>query len=163
MTAGKTDRMGRHLDSSPSRHDTMLVDEAVELVARWLREARSSQTRGERDTIRTLSRLIEDPEGTAFTMRFVDRVARPDDQAVAAHQLASLVASQPPPQFLSRLDRLLLRVGAGLAPRFPARIMPLAMRRMRHLVGHLVVDAEPAALAAHLAKMQQQGAAYIKP
>jgi RHH-type proline utilization regulon transcriptional repressor/proline dehydrogenase/delta 1-pyrroline-5-carboxylate dehydrogenase len=148
--------MGR-LASSPSRHDTMLVDETVELVSRWLREAGAKQTRSERATVRTLGRLIDDPEGTAFTMRFVDRVARPDSNAVAAHQLASLVASHPLPPFLSRTDRLLLRAGAWLGPRLPETVIPLAMRRMRHLVGHLVVDAGAEALAAHLQQMQQQG------
>lgn len=91
-------------------------------------------------------------------MQFVDRVIRPDDPSVAAGQLASLVLRDAPlPSFLDRVDRVLLRAGARLAPLIPRIVMPLARRRMRQMVGHLVVDAESGALEAHLGARRDDG------
>ncbi|MEZ5375595.1 MAG: bifunctional proline dehydrogenase/L-glutamate gamma-semialdehyde dehydrogenase [Acidimicrobiales bacterium] len=134
-----------------------LTDDAVALVETWLRRAREIETANDRATSGQLHELIEDPNGVAFTMAFVDRVARPDDDRAAADQLASLVAEGELPAFLSRVDRLLLQAGARLAPRLPAIVMPLARRRMRMIVGHLVADARPERLAAHLAERQAAG------
>ena len=91
-------------------------------------------------------------------MRFVDRVVRPDDHRVAAGQLHGLVTGHRPlPAFLGPTDRLLLRVGGRVAPLLPGIVMPLARRRMRQLVGHLVVDARPAPLRQHLARRRADG------
>ena len=101
--------------------------------------------------------MVGNKRGTAFAMRFVDRVIRPEDPAVSARQLASLVADADLPAFLSWADRLLLRVGARLGPAFPGIVMPVARRRMRALVGHLVVDSQPEPLAAHLQSRSAAG------
>ena len=128
----------------------LLADEAVERVECWLDAASTAESRREHSTARRLADVVSDRPGTAFAMRFVDRVVRPEDPAVSARQLASLVAEAELPAFLSPVDRLLLRVGARLGPAFPRIVMPIARRRMRALVGHLVVDSKPERLAAHL-------------
>ncbi len=135
----------------------LLADEAVARVVGWLEAAGSSASRRDRAAVRRLSGVVTDPQATAFAMRFVDRVVRPEDPAVAAGQLASLVAEAPLPAFLSALDRLLLRLGARLGPAMPGLVMPVAQRRMRALVGHLVVDSEPDRLAAHLRSRSARG------
>jgi RHH-type transcriptional regulator, proline utilization regulon repressor / proline dehydrogenase / delta 1-pyrroline-5-carboxylate dehydrogenase len=136
----------------------LLADEAVAVVERWLRAADGAETRGERRTTRRLHRLVDDPVGVGFTMHFVDRVIRPDDDAVAAGQLRELAGRDAPlPRFLSAPDRVLLRAGAQLAPRLPRLVMPLARRRLRQIVGHLVVDAHGAAMARHLRHRRAEG------
>ncbi len=132
------------------------VEAAVDQVGRWLTRARSSADRDEQATTRQLAAVIDDDGGVAFAMRFSDRVMRPPDNGTAAHQLHQLVRQQDLPDFLSPLDRMLLSVGARLAPRLPGVVMPLARRRLRQLVGHLVVDADDAALAAHLGQRRAQ-------
>ncbi len=136
-----------------------LADGAVEFVQRWLERSKAATGRDERVLAQRLSELIQDPESVAFTMRFVDRVTRPEDDRAAAHQLATLVADYPLPTFLSSVDRLLLKVGAALATRLPKVVVPLARRRMRALVGHLVADADPDELTRHLARQRQHGLA----
>ena len=135
----------------------MLAEEAVARVVGWLEAAGPSAARRDRAAVHRLSGVVTDPSATAFAMRFVDRVIRPEDPAVAAGQLASLVAEARLPAFLSPLDRLLLRLGARLGPRMPRLVMPVAQRRMRALVGHLVVDSEPERLSAHLEARAAQG------
>ncbi len=134
-----------------------LADATVQLVERWLRDATRIETRSDRATAGQLHELIEDRSGVEFTMQFVDRVARPDDDAAAADQLEALVSEGSMPAFLSPLDRVMLRAGAWLAPRLPSIVMPIARRRMRMIVGHLVADARPKRLARHLARRRAEG------
>ena len=134
-----------------------LAERAVEQVETWLRQADLIETRSERRAVERLSGLVGDVAGLRFAMRFVDRVARPEGRRTAARQLAGLVSDRRLPGFLSRPDRMLLRAGARLAPIVPGVVMPLAARRMRGLVGHLVVDSDPVALAAHLSRRRRGG------
>ena len=127
-----------------------LVEASVELAARWLTESRSLLTRAEGRTATRLRALVDDDADAAFALGFVDRVIRPDDDRTAAAQLAGLVAGGDLPGFLSPIDRALLRAGAWLAPHLPGIVVPLARRRLRALVGHLVVDADPSAMADHV-------------
>jgi len=133
------------------------AEDAVALVAHWLDTARSGESRSERALADRLVGLIGDPGGVAFTMRFVDRVARHRDDRAAARELSHLLAEGDLPGFLGPLDRLALTVGARLAPLAPGLVMPLARRRMRAMVGHLVVDAEPGSRREHLAVRRDEG------
>jgi RHH-type proline utilization regulon transcriptional repressor/proline dehydrogenase/delta 1-pyrroline-5-carboxylate dehydrogenase len=136
----------------------LLADEAVDVVLRWLDAADSSETREDRRSARRLHRLVDDPGGVAFTMQFADRVIRPDDDRVAAGQLHELAGGAVSlPRFLSPVDRALLRAGANLAPKLPRLVMPLARRRMRQIVGHLVVDAHRASMERHLGARRAEG------
>ncbi len=134
-----------------------LAGRAVEQVGIWLEAARRTETPAERDAIDRLSGLVADDEGLRFAMRFVDRVARPESRRAAARQLTDLVSEQPLPRFLSPVDRALLRAGAHLAPILPGVVMPLTERRLRGLVGHLVVDSAPGTMAAHLRGRRHEG------
>ena len=134
-----------------------LADSAVDLVRSWLRRAEELETPADRATMKQLKGVVTDADGVAFVMQFVDRVVRPDNNGVAAAQLASIVATSTLPDFLSPLDKVLLRAGAVLAPRLPALVMPLARRRMRSIVGHLVAPAERDKLETHLAAKRTDG------
>ncbi|UNX54905.1 bifunctional proline dehydrogenase/L-glutamate gamma-semialdehyde dehydrogenase [Georgenia sp. TF02-10] len=133
-----------------------LVDDAVALAQEWLAATESGQTDAERATTGQLAALVGDPAGLDLAVRFVDRVARPEDTAVAARELAA-ISSAAAAGFLSTTDRLLLGVGARVAPLAPGVVVPLARRRLRQLVGHLVVDAHDPALARHLARARAEG------
>ncbi|MEM9522011.1 MAG: bifunctional proline dehydrogenase/L-glutamate gamma-semialdehyde dehydrogenase [Actinomycetota bacterium] len=134
-----------------------VIDDAVSLVDTWLRRAPDLETSTGRRTMDQLRGVVIDDAGVDFVMAFIDRVARPDDRNVAAQQLAALVASGSLPGFLSSIDRLLLRAGARLAPILPGVVIPLARRRMRGIVGHLVAPAEPTGLARHLRRQRDAG------
>ncbi|HJR24522.1 MAG TPA: bifunctional proline dehydrogenase/L-glutamate gamma-semialdehyde dehydrogenase, partial [Acidimicrobiales bacterium] len=134
----------------------LLVGPAVELVRRWLQDAERSLTGAERRTSDRLHRLTGDPRSVAFTMAFCDRVLRPDDDRTAAEQLRS-VATAPLPSFLGATDRLLLRLGSWLSRPVPGIVMPLARRRLRRIVGGLVVDNTDAELGCHLRALAYDG------
>jgi len=118
------------------------IESAVATVDHWLRAARAHETARSRRTMRRLRGMVHDPGALAFVMDFIDRVARPDDDRAGARQLHAVVVGRALPPFLGRLDRLMLRAGARIGPALPGIVMPLARRRMRAIVGHLVAPAE---------------------
>ncbi|MDH3300243.1 MAG: bifunctional proline dehydrogenase/L-glutamate gamma-semialdehyde dehydrogenase [Acidimicrobiia bacterium] len=148
-------------DSSPTDdtgHD--LVEPAMALVGQWLSRAEELETKRERSQAARLDGVVSDEAGVRFAMRFVDRVIRPEDHRVAAEELVALVrdrGGEPLPGFLSPIDKVLLQAGARLAPVIPQVVMPLAVQRMRQVVGPLVVDADPAKMASHLRSRRAEG------
>ncbi len=137
-----------------------LVEDAVVLARRWATASATVETPAERATTGRLAALVADPAGLDLAVRFVDRVARPEDPVVAARELAALdlaAAEGGLTGFLDPLDRGLLAAGRRLAPLAPRLVVPLARRRLRSLVGHLVVDSRPGPLGRRLAAAQAEG------
>jgi RHH-type transcriptional regulator, proline utilization regulon repressor / proline dehydrogenase / delta 1-pyrroline-5-carboxylate dehydrogenase len=133
-----------------------LVADAVALVADWLREGEASLTRRQRRERRRFQLLTADARSLAFTMAFCDRVLRPENASVAAGQLRA-VAAGPSPPFLGVTDRLLLRAGVRLAATAPHLVMPATRRRLRQIVGALVVDRSDPAFGRHLRRLRAEG------
>jgi RHH-type proline utilization regulon transcriptional repressor/proline dehydrogenase/delta 1-pyrroline-5-carboxylate dehydrogenase len=128
---------------------------ALALAERWVATTTSGTAR-ERRAAGRLASLVSDPAGLELALRFVDRVARPEDPGVAAAELRRLGARAGDARFLDPVDRLLLRAGALVAPLAPGIVVPTARLRLRQLVGHLVADAGPS-LAGHIRAARDQG------
>ncbi|WP_313548396.1 bifunctional proline dehydrogenase/L-glutamate gamma-semialdehyde dehydrogenase, partial [Corynebacterium sp.] len=129
-----------------------VVDAAVQRARTWL-----SATEGEHDkSTEQLADLLRDEDGVAFTMDFVDRVMRPEDDKVAADALKA-ITQKFDPSFLGRINGSLVGLGGFFGPILPNLVMPLARLRMRQMVGHLVLDAESDKLNKTLAKAAESG------
>ena len=134
-----------------------LTDAAIDLANRWVDVTAAGETAREKRTTGRLAALVSDPAGLELAVRFVDRVARPEDGGVAARELAGLAAyTAAAGSFLGPVDRSLLEVGTRVAPRLPRVLVPAARLRLRQLVGHLVADAG-SGLTAHLAAARAEG------
>ncbi len=133
-----------------------LAPAAAALARRWAAASAPDPRSPEGAASARLSALVADPAGLDLALAFVDEVVRPEDPAVAARALARLRAPSSA-AFLGRPDRALLALGRRVAPLAPRLVVPLARRRMRALVGHLVVDARDPALAHHLAGARTEG------
>ncbi|GAA4886773.1 bifunctional proline dehydrogenase/L-glutamate gamma-semialdehyde dehydrogenase [Actinomycetospora straminea] len=132
-----------------------LVERAGVRADQWARAGSAGEQSG---PSAQLAALMHDPAGVDFTLRFVDRVARPEDDEVAARELARLAGPRASlPAFIEGRDRALLRAGALAAPRAPRVVVPLARRRLRALVGHLIVDAGGRGLTRRLAQAREEG------
>ncbi len=143
--------------SPPTSSADSLIEPAITLVTQWLQRSSELETADDRETMEQLGDLIADDRGVSFVMGFVDRVVRPDSNAVGARQLTALVSSGKLPGFLSRIDAALLTAGARIAPLLPDIVLPLARRRMKTIVGHLVAPGEPTKLAKHLETNRADG------
>ncbi|GAB97004.1 proline dehydrogenase/delta-1-pyrroline-5-carboxylate dehydrogenase [Kineosphaera limosa NBRC 100340] len=128
----------------------------MRLADAWARATEEGQTRSERATTGQLAALVRDDAGLDLAVRFVDRVARPEDSGVAARELANLTTGNAA-GFLGLVDRSMLQLGAFVAPLAPPVVVPLARKRLRQIIGHLVVDSHDPALGKHLAKARAEG------
>lgn len=127
--------------------------EAISLVEQWLSEADKEGARSPAE--KRLAKILKDPQGLDWTLKFVDRVIRPTDKQVAAAELAKL--SKRLPKSLSALDRLTIRIGGLLAKPFSFIVIPTAKARLRQLVGHLIADARTNQLTKHILKSKSDG------
>lgn len=146
-----TDTAAHHRQDGTS-HPGTHADEVVALVRRWLGEAAAHPVD---PAAAQLAALLREPDGLAFAVGFVDGVVRPEDDQVAARRLRELAAT--PPRFLPLPLRAALRVGGALAPALPGVVVPVARRVLRHLVGHLVVDATDSRLGSAIARLRHDG------
>ncbi|MCB2175872.1 MAG: bifunctional proline dehydrogenase/L-glutamate gamma-semialdehyde dehydrogenase [Actinomycetales bacterium] len=131
------------------------VPAALALADRWIAATADGGSEAERRATGRLAALVSDPAGLDLALRFVDRVARPEDDRVAAAELATLGRLAGGARFVGRLDRTLLRLGGIAAPLTPGLVVPAARARLRQLVGHLVADT--ADLTRHIAQARAQG------
>lgn len=133
------------------------TDAAIALVNRWVEATAAGETPREKRTTGRLAALVSDAAGLELAVRFVDRVARPQDIGVAARELAGLAAyTTAASSFLGPVDRTLLGLGTRAAPLLPRIVVPAARIRLRQLIGHLVADAG-SGLAAHIAAARAEG------
>ena len=132
--------------------DPALAAEAVALVERWLTEAAAHPADG---SAAQLAAALEDPDGLDFVVGFVDGVVRPEDVHVAARRLRALARHCP--GFLTPVQRTLLRVGGVVSVVAPQLVVPAARRVLRHLVGHLVVDATDRRLGRSVSRLRRPG------
>src|SRR5688572_19961650 len=124
--------------------DDELMDRA-EAIARDISVlAERTTTWADRIRQRRIARLLDDPASRSFLLALTDEVVRIPDRARAAERLHDIVAGRSVPAVAGPVDRLLLRVGATLAPRLPRLVMPLAMVRLRRAFTGIVLPAEPA-------------------
>ncbi|MDO4760964.1 MAG: bifunctional proline dehydrogenase/L-glutamate gamma-semialdehyde dehydrogenase [Corynebacterium sp.] len=137
-----------------------VVDAAVARANEWLRLTNEDSNKKEAAATEQLAALVRDEDGIAFTMGFVDRVARPVDNAVASKELSKLaspVRGKKLPSFIGQVDKTMVAAGSLAAPLLPNVVMPLARKRLRQMVGHLVLDAEGKALNAKLDEAKEHG------
>ncbi|MEU4241830.1 bifunctional proline dehydrogenase/L-glutamate gamma-semialdehyde dehydrogenase [Actinoplanes sp. NPDC026619] len=131
--------------------DTDLANEAIALVRRWLHEASAVKVSG---SAAQLAGLLRDPAGLEFAVGFVDGVVRPEDLRVSARALQEIAPAVP--QFLPGYLKAAARLGGRLAPVLPGVVVPVARRVLRHLVGHLIVDATDAKLGKAIARIRRR-------
>ncbi|MEP7115232.1 MAG: proline dehydrogenase family protein, partial [Ilumatobacteraceae bacterium] len=144
------------LDDLPPT-DSLAVDEAIALADTLLREALANSTRRERRQLQRLGRLVADPAGRELVQRLTDEVLRISSNRRAARRFADVVAEHGLAPSLSRVDRLLLGVGAKLAPSIPKVVMPLVRRRILAETKGVVLPAEDPRFAAHAAERRHDG------
>ncbi|MGZ8719403.1 MAG: 1-pyrroline-5-carboxylate dehydrogenase, partial [Aeromicrobium sp.] len=134
--------------------DLTLADESVDLVQQWIDPANARKQRTDPAAIR-LAQLLKDPKGLDFTIGFVDRVIRPDDNRVAAHNLRALARNTP--AFLPLHLRALVKLGAFFSLMVPGLVVATARRALRRMVGHLIIDARPKKLGKAIGRLRADG------
>ncbi|MFL6089293.1 MAG: proline dehydrogenase family protein [Aeromicrobium sp.] len=135
--------------------DASLSERAIELVRAWVSTPADRPSRRADAHAARLTSLLQDPAGLTFTVRFIDRVVRPEDAETAGQALRAVVSALPPS--LPARERRLLRYGATASRFAPAVVQQRALKSLHRLVDHLVLDATPAALTSAISDLTRTG------
>src|SRR5699024_5443960 len=129
-----------------------VTEQAIGQVQRWIQTAQNLKPD---PSAVLLSQVLQDPNGLAFTMGFVDRVIRPEDPHVAAQALAQL--GDQIPTLLPWPLKTVIRTASTIAKSAPRVVVPLAQRALKNMVGHLILDASPQKLGRAIQHLRADG------
>ncbi len=134
--------------------DRALGEEAVDQVRQWLEASRNQPVDA---AAQRLAGVLQDPNGLAFTVGFVDGVVRPEDPRAAARALRDIAPLTP--AFLPAPLRAAVKTGAAAGRVVPGVVVPTARTALRQMVRHLIVDATDKRLgrSIHRIKGDQDG------
>ena len=104
--------------------------DSVSRAERLLVDSIGATTRSERRQQARLAGVVQDAALRELTFALTDEVLRFESPRRAAARFHSIVADIGVPPSLGPLDRLMLRVGAALAPALPWAVMPLVRSRI---------------------------------
>lgn len=130
-----------------------IADLAVERARKWVA---ASAKYPDVYAAKLLSRVLQDPKGLDFTVAFVDKVIRPEDQNVAARVLNQLGKGRV--NFLPAYLRYPFKLGAALAPIAPGPVLGIAKKVFTTAVGDLVLDVSENKLAKAIERLKKSGA-----
>jgi RHH-type proline utilization regulon transcriptional repressor/proline dehydrogenase/delta 1-pyrroline-5-carboxylate dehydrogenase len=140
------------MSDSAGQYSAELLDEVDHLVRSWLKEA---ATKRADPAAKRLAAVLKDPAGLAFTLGFVDRVIRPEDDRIAAQSFRELARDVP--RFLPVYLRWAVRLGAMAAMLAPAAVIQIVRRAFRGMVGNLLLDATDARLTKSIGRLRRSG------
>ena len=130
-----------------------IAQAAINRVRGWISQRNPNMRRDAASE--RLAKLLDDPKGLDFAIRFVDRVVRTEDNQAAAREFERL--SRDIPDFLDWYLKFGISMGGGFGLLAPGMVVPIAKRALRKLVSHLVIDATSDKLGKRLAKVRESG------
>ena len=104
-----------------------------------------------------LARMLEDPQGKAFTVAMADRVFREPTENAAATALHELVGELGAPSYLAPFDRLALTAGAIAARFVPSLVVRAARAKFLEETSKVILPAEATQLSIHITQRAAQG------
>lgn len=157
MAASTLDFPAERTPTSPQPDDSKLAKEAVELAAKWLKQATMDRTRNERQQAAQLSRMMTDAPGKALTFAMADQVFRPPSHRRSAQRFRSLVKSYGAPAYLPAIERIGMKLGAAVSAIVPGIVMPLVTNKLRAESEAVILPGEDEKLHPHLEARRKAG------
>ena len=136
--------------------DQDLIDTSIALARALLTDSQIDESRGEARRRERLGALLADDDGRQLIFAMTDEVLRMGTPALAAERFASVVARHHT-NAVGRIDALLLRVGALIAPVLPRVVMPLVVRKIKAETHGIVIPANDPKFSRHISKRAGDG------
>lgn len=130
---------------------------SIELATLILREAEATTTSQERSIQEQLSRLMNDPQGKAFTTALTDECFRSTNHRRVADQMIYLLSSFGIPRYLHWFRRMELFAFRFLGPALAQFLVPLATSQLRKETARVILPGEDLPLAHHLEERKKEG------
>ncbi len=130
---------------------------AVELAGFILDEANTRLTHAEKKQQSQLARLMQDPNGKAFTTAMTDQCFRSESKSRIANQMCYLLDSYGVPSYLSFSQKLGLYAFKLLGRVMPQLFVPAAIFLLRKESEKVILPGEKQKLKEHIQKRTKEG------
>lgn len=137
--------------------DQQIVEQAIALAEQWQNRANQLLTKEERHIQEQMKRLLTHPHDKILLTRMIDQSFRSHNPKRVADQLASLMAEEGVPAFLSRTEKLVVQMFIGMGKYFSSLAVPKLIEQMRASSSRAIIPGEPEELRAHLRRRRAQG------
>lgn len=146
-----------HLDAVKGKPvDTdALAQRAVELAGELLKEANLRRTPADKRQGEKMSRMMDDPQGKAFTVALADRAFRSNNPAVVTEQLRHLLKGYGVPKYLFPQEKFLMSLGAFGSHFLPGLVASQVTKTLREESKSVILPGETAALTGHVQKRKK--------
>ncbi len=134
-----------------------LYHQAVKLAEIWQNRANELLTGEEKHLQEQMQRLLTNPHDKVLLTKMIDQSFRSSDPNRVADQLANLMAEEGVPEFLNRVEKLVIQMFIGLGKHFSALAVPKLIDQMRSSSSRAIIPGETKELQAHLHKRKDQG------
>ncbi len=134
-----------------------LAKRAVELAGELLKEANARRTPADKRQGEKMSRMMEDPQGKAFTVALADRAFRSSNPAVVTEQLRHLLKGYGMPKYLFPSEKFLMGLGAFGSHFTPGLVADQVTKTLREESASVILPGETAELTKHVRKRKQDG------
>lgn len=134
-----------------------LPDKAVELARQILEQSILAMKHSEKVQAAKLARMMTDPPGKALTLAMADQVFRPSTCLRSAERFRDLVEGYGVPAYLTKVERLAMKMGARFATSFPGIVMPMVTRQLRAESSNVILPGEDSKLIPHMKQRKKAG------
>lgn len=133
------------------------TEDAIELAALILQEARNHLTHREKQQLAQLSRMMNDPKGKAFTISMTDQCFRSRQLDRIVSQLNDILDEMGIPKYLGTGKKAALHLFQWIGRWLPWLFVPAIRFLLRRETSTVILPGEPLLLTKHMEKRRREG------
>lgn len=134
-----------------------LKDEAIQLAALLLKEARRIQTPAEKKQQQQLARMMNDPIGKVFTTQITDQCFRSSRPSRVADQLTYVIRKYGVPGYLPADRRYALKIFKVVGRSLSHLIVPVTVQMLRKETSGVILPGEEKLLVKYMEQRRKEG------
>ena len=134
-----------------------IINGAVALAEQWQTRANELLTSEEKHIQKQMKRLLTNPHDKILMTRLIDQSFRSHDPDRISDQIGYLLEKEGVPEFLNRMERLLMQIFKGFGKHFATFAVPKLIDQMRSQSSRAIIPGEEKQLHKHLQKRRKQG------
>ena len=137
--------------------DEKIINGAIELAEHWQTRANELLTSEEKHIQSQMKRLLTNPHDKVLMTSLIDQSFRSQDPERISDQIGYLLEKEGVPEFLNRMERLLMQIFKGFGKHFASFAVPKLIDQMRSQSSRAIIPGETEKLHKHLHKRREQG------
>ncbi|MGM0624184.1 MAG: proline dehydrogenase family protein, partial [Campylobacterota bacterium] len=139
------------------QNEQIMIDEAIELAAKWQNRATELVSDFDRDFYKKMNTMLKYPKDKALLIELMDQAFRTSNNARVADQILFLFQKHGMAHFFTTKDRMLLWLFENFGKLFPDLSVPIFVNQIRDDTKTVVIKGESEPFNAHLQKRKSEG------